>query len=90
MRKDSRILKEALAIHELSVSLENISHDDGKAVHEYTRAELISEAHYVLSCYFEGGHVSNEELSGDHGEEALEIARKEVNKLKLFIRKWRT
>lgn len=80
-------IKDALKSNELAISLENISTDDNKAISDYTLQEVLAEARYVLSCFFESGHVNNEWLNSDDKEERMD-ARKEVKTLKLFIKKY--
>jgi hypothetical protein len=77
-------------IYELDYSLDRIADDDGKEREDYTPQEILDEAKYVLSCYHEGGHVLNYELTGEDGNGAEEMrdAKLEVAKLKRFITKW--
>jgi hypothetical protein len=85
------IIKAALAIDELAYDLENISADDGKQIGDYTDAEIVSEAKYVLDQFQEalGGHLNYEDLSGENGEERQEWARGEVRQLKALIKKFK-
>jgi hypothetical protein len=80
-------LDDALKSDELFYSLERIASDDGKEIKDYTLREVLSEARYVLSCFYEGGHVNNEWLNSDDIEERRE-ALKEVKALKSFINKY--
>jgi len=82
-----KCLSDALAIDELRVTLENISHDDDRDMEDYSREELVAEANYVLSCYFEGGHMSNDELNSDDGE-IRSSAKKQVKMLQNYIKKY--
>lgn len=79
-------LKEALKIGELQYTLDNISADDGKALAEYSQAEIVNEAKYVLSCFFEDGHMNNAWLNGEDGDPAE--AKQQVKQLQKFIKKW--
>ena len=80
-------LDDALKSDELFYSLERIASDDGKEIKDYTLREVLSEARYVLSCFYEGGHVNNEWLNSDDIYEKRE-AIKEVKTLKSFINKY--
>jgi len=83
-------IKAAMAIGELAISLENISADDKKQISDYTQAEVVKEAKYVLGKFTgeSGGYEQEEELNGDHGIEQQRWAQKEVRKLKSFIKKY--
>jgi hypothetical protein len=80
-------LKDAFKSDELYISLETIATDDGKAIKDYTLREVLSEARYILSCFYEGGHMNNEWLNSDDIKEKRE-ALKEVKALKSFINKY--
>jgi len=82
------IIKSALAIDELANNLKQIAQDDKKEVTQYTVAEIVHEAKYILSCFHEDGHMNNEDLIGDNGPEQQMWARSEVRKLKAFIKKF--
>ena len=83
------LLRDAEKSHELKVSLENIAQDDGVRVEDYTAEEVVAEAEYVLSLFYEGGTVSSEMLSGEHGQDEQRQAKKEVSALKRFIKKYK-
>jgi predicted nucleic acid-binding protein len=83
---NTNFLKDALKSEELSISLDNISTDDGKEIEDYTPQEIIAEARYVLSCFYEGGHLNNEWLNS-HIKEDRKEAQQEVKALKSFIKK---
>jgi len=57
------LLKAAVKIRQLHQTLLNISEDDGKEIEDYTDSEIVNEAKYVLSTYFERGHINNDELN---------------------------
>lgn len=81
------LLKKALKIKELEVSLENISQDDKKKLEEYSDEEIMEEARYVLSTFFEGGHNNNDILIGEWGDKQdQKEAKKQVNALKRLLR----
>lgn len=84
------IIKAALAIDELASTLNNISEDDHKDIQDYTDADIVSEAKYVLSCFYEGGHMNNDALIGEmeHDECNAAWARREVKKLRSLIAKY--
>jgi hypothetical protein len=82
----TNFLKDAFKSYELHFSLDNISTDDGKEIEDYTPQEVIAEARYVLSCFYEGGHLNNEWLNSDNKDERRD-ALNEVKALKAFIKK---
>ena len=84
----STVLKAAMSIDELANTLKQIAQDDKKEVSDYTTAEIVKEAKYVLSCFHEAGHLNNEDYIGDNGEEQYKWARAEVRKLNAFIKKY--
>jgi hypothetical protein len=85
------IIKAALAIDELAYDLENISADDGKQIEDYTDAEIVKEAEYVLSLFIDPyeTHWNAEDLRGENGPEQRVWARGQVRKLKAFIKKFK-
>ena len=84
------IIEAALNIDELASTLRNISEDDRKQISDYSDAEIVHEAKYVLSTFFEGGHINNDSLTGEmeHDECNAAWARREVKKLRSLIRKY--
>jgi len=82
------IIKAATNIRELAYDLENISQDDKKQISDYTDAEILHEAKYVLEIYHESGTVSNDALMGEHGKDEQKSARDDVRKLKALIKKF--
>jgi hypothetical protein len=82
------ILKSAMAIDELANTLQQIARDDNKQVTDYTNAEIVHEAKYVLSCFHEDGHLNNEDYIGENGEEQHKWAVGQVRKLNAFIKKF--
>jgi hypothetical protein len=82
------ILKSAMAIDELANNLQQIAQDDKKQVTDYTDAEIVHEAKYVLSCFHEAGHLNNEDFIGENGDEFQKSARDQVCKLNAFIKKF--
>lgn len=80
-------LKSALSIGELAESLHNISHDDKKDLADYTVKEIVEEARYVLSTFYESGHNNNTWLNGEWDLDPKD-ARKEVSQLKALIKKF--
>ena len=87
-----QILKDIYWSDELIESLNNISHDDKCSIQDYSNQELVAEARYVLSCFYEGGHNNNAALNGEHDEPNFNRAwaLKEVKALKKFIKKYET
>lgn len=84
------IIKSALAIDELQNDLENIASDDKKEIDQYTDAEILVEAKYVLEMFLDGTnpHWNHEDLQGENGPEQQKWAQGEVRKLKAFIKKY--
>jgi len=84
------IIKSALAIDELKNNLENIATDDKKEIDQYTDAEILVEAKYVLEMFLDGTnpHWNYEDLQGENGPEQQKWAQGEVRKLKAFIKKY--
>lgn len=84
------IIKSALAIDELAYTLDNISADDKKKVEDYTDAEIMHEAKYVLDLFTDPNesHWNAEDLRGENGSEQQKWARAQVRKLKAFIKKY--
>jgi hypothetical protein len=71
-------------IEELMYSLGNLAEAEGKKIEDFTQQELVDEAKWVLSTFYEEGHMLNEKLrEGDADERAW--ARNEIRKLKKFI-----
>ena len=57
-------------------------------LHAFSDDFIIEEARYVLSNYYEEGHVNNEMLSGEDGPEEKKRAQREVRQLKRFLKKY--
>jgi len=80
------VLQRAMKIRELEESMNNIAHDDKRTLDSYSDAEIIEEAKYVLSCFYESGHNSNDELTCEYGDkDAQREAKKQVSALKKLI-----
>jgi len=88
----SKFLTAALAIDELAYNLENISRDDKRPLEDYTTAEIIAEAAYVLDLFVNPaqGHINHEALTGGEGAEQRSWARGQVRKLTALIKKFNT
>jgi len=84
------IIKSAMAISELAYSLDNISTDDKKQIEDYTDAEILHEAKYVLGLFTDPNesHWNAEDLRGENGESQQKWAKAEVRKLQAFIKKY--
>ena len=78
----------SVKIYELDFNLDTIGECDGKEREDYTPQEILEEAKYVLSCYYEGGHISNEALIGEYGSSEQRGAEREVAKLHRLIAKF--
>ena len=87
---ERKILKDIYWSDELINSLENISTDDKCEISDYTDDELVHEAKYVLSCFYEAGHINNDALVGEHedGVYNRNWALGEVKALKKLIAKY--
>jgi hypothetical protein len=79
-----------MAISELSNSLDNISADDKKQIQDYTDAEILHEAKYVLGLFTDPNetHWNAEDLRGENGASQQKWAKAEVRKLQAFIKKY--
>ena len=84
------IVKAALDIPEMIFAFETICEDDKKEPSDYTDEEIVSEAEYRLSTYFEDGHINSDEMRLGDDREANKIARKDIKMLKAFIKKYKT
>lgn len=85
------IIKAAQNIDELSYTLDNVCNDTKREITDLPDAEIISEAEYVLSCFYEPGHINGDALSGqvEDGPYDQKWARGEVRKLKALIKKFK-
>lgn len=79
---------DAMESQELMTVMENISADDKRTLESYTRKEVLAEAKYVLSTFFESGHMNNDSYIGEYGEQEYNWAANEVAKLQAFIQKF--
>jgi hypothetical protein len=84
------IVKAAKSIPEMQFAFECICADDKKEPEDYTDEEIVSEAEYRLSNYFEDGHINNDEMRMGDDPECNKIARKDIRMLKAFIKKYKT
>lgn len=84
------LITAALKIDELAYNLENISNDDNKKLEDYTTAEVLAEAAYVLDLFINPaqGHINNEAMRGDEGPKQTIWARGQVRKLRAFVKKF--
>ena len=74
----------------MQFAFECICADDKKEPEDYTDEEIVSEAEYRLSTYFEDGHINSDEMRLGDDREANKIARKDIKMLKAFIKKYKT
>lgn len=83
------ILKDIQKSSELMYTLENISTDDKCEISDYPDDVLVHEAKYVLSCFYEGGHMNNDALTGENEDDVCNRAWAlgEVRALKRIIKK---
>ena len=63
-------LQKCMAIWELKTSLENCASDDKTELADWTDAELMDEAKYVLSCFREGGHSYHDDMHDESHDKA--------------------
>ena len=84
------IIKAALNIDELSYNLDNICTDDKCNIEDLSDEEIVAEAVYVLSLFFEAGHINNialvEETDSYYDRK---WALSEIRKLRAFLKKYR-
>ena len=82
------IIKSAFAINELANTLDNICADDKKKIEDYTDAEILHEAKYVLGLFTDPTetHWNAEDLRGENGLAQQKLAKAEVRKLNAFIK----
>lgn len=86
-------IQRALAIEELSYTLDNICADDSKRLgrpvtpSDLSQEQLVSQARYVLSLFTDPGetHVNREALLGAEGPEMRVWANGQVRKLRAFV-----
>ena len=83
------IVKAAKSIPEMQFAFECICADDKKEPEDYTDEEIVSEAEYRLSTYFEAGHI-NDDMRVDHVGVGQKVALKDIRMLKAFIKKYKT
>ena len=84
------IVKAALNINALRRDFDNICVDDCKEISDYTNDEIVGEAEYVLSTYFESGHGNNDALNGEYGSDEKRVAKQDVRRLKALVKKYKT
>ena len=89
------IVKAALNIPEMIFAFECICSDDTKpgekmvTPEDYSDAEIVSEAEYRLSTYFEDGHINND-MRVDHVGVGQKVALKDIRMLIAFLKKYKT
>ena len=83
------IVKAATAIPEMIFAFECICEDDKKEPSDYTDEEIVSEAEYRLSTYFEDGHINNDMRVDDEGV-GQKVAVKDIRMLIAFLKKFKT
>tara|TARA_R110001592_G_scaffold231934_1_gene489193 strand:- start:432 stop:701 length:270 start_codon:yes stop_codon:yes gene_type:complete len=86
---ETQIINDMWKVDELIYSFRNVlCLDDEKELEDYSNDEILCEANYILSCYYEYGHINNFMLIGENGKEEKATATKEVKQLRKFINKW--
>lgn len=89
-RQESKFYQDAKnCSNELNINLENWLCDDLSLhdITDLTPKQIIDEAKYVLSTFFEIGHANNDALNSEFDFDRQD-ARKEIKSLKAFIRKY--
>ena len=83
-----KIVRDMLKCNELNhVFINILCVDDQKDVNDYSDEEIIAEAKYQLSLYFENGTSNNHMLTGEYGAQDQRIAKKEMTQIKKFLSK---
>lgn len=84
------LLDKAMKINELAYSLTNISTDDKRELESYSDDEILDEAEYVLSTFFEANHINNDDLTNRFDDkEAQREARKQLKALQKLVAQYR-
>ena len=83
------IVKAALNIPEMIFAFETICEDDKKQPEDYSDEEIVSEAEYRLSTYFESGHINDDMRTDDEGV-GQKVALKDIRMLIAFLKKFKT
>ena len=84
-----QIVKDMLKCDELHhVFLNRLCVDDNKIPGEYSDQEIIDEAKYQLSLYYESGTTNNEMFTGEWSAEEQTQAKREVQQIKRFLAKY--
>ena len=89
-KQESKIYQDAaVCSNELGINLENWLCDDLTMhdITDLTPKQIVDEAKYVLSTFFESGHSNNDILNCEFSEDR-KYAKKEVKALKAFIKKY--
>jgi hypothetical protein len=84
---DNKIYSDCWSSGELSINIENWLCDANIKLHNLTPEQIVDEAKYVLSTFFESGHSNNDILNCEFPEDR-KYAKKEVKALKTFIKKY--
>ena len=82
-------VKAALNIPEMIFAFETICEDDKKEPSDYSDEEIVSEAEYRLSTYFESGHINDDMRTDDEGV-GQKVALKDIRMLIAFLKKFKT
>lgn len=80
-------MKAAMDIQPLRFNLQEMADDRGKPIDELSLADVVKEAEFVYSCFFEEGHALHEARTGKHGSDRQTEAEKDVKSLVAFLRK---
>lgn len=80
----NKFLKRGYKHSYLHSSLETISGDDKKEIEDYTLEELVDEAEYCLTTYFESGHINNPDENFEGGERP-KLLRERSQLKKLYL-----
>lgn len=84
-----KIVKDMLKCGELCHVFNNqLCVDDQKTPDEYSDQDIIDEAKYQLSLYYESGTTNNEMFTGEWSAEEQAQAKREVQQIKRFLAKY--
>ena len=84
-----KILKDLERIQELRYTMENVCIDTKIPLERWTDHQLVEEAEYVLSCFYEPGHINHDDRFGDDKDLAKNL-NKQIRLLKKFIKEYKT
>ena len=84
-----KILRDLEKIEELRYTMENVCTDTKTTLNQWSDHQLVEEAEYVLSCFYEPGHIIHDDRFGDDKDLAKNL-NKQIRLLKKFIKQYKT